>query len=154
MLAFWIFGVSLCSSEGSLTRRWPFLRQVVSLQVSQRTLTSPIVPIKCMAVWSSGMILASGARGPGFNSRSSPFGVQALQTCKTTARGFEPLRAEPNGCRIHLLSRSDTLSWSKDSAFRMQASMKQCRTRDTNLKKAHLIIALEREQQLLVWPNG
>ena len=25
-----------------------------------------------MAAWSSGMILASGARGPGFNSQSSP----------------------------------------------------------------------------------
>ena len=30
---------------------------------------------------------------------------------KATARGFEPLRAEPNGFRVHLLSRSDTLSW-------------------------------------------
>ena len=29
---------------------------------------------------------------------------------KTTARGFEPLRAEPNGFRVHLLSRSDTVS--------------------------------------------
>ena len=30
---------------------------------------------------------------------------------KTTARGFEPLRAEPNGFRVHLLNRSDTLSY-------------------------------------------
>ena len=29
---------------------------------------------------------------------------------KTTARGFKPLRAEPNGFRVHLLNRSDTLS--------------------------------------------
>ena len=29
---------------------------------------------------------------------------------EATARGFEPLRAEPNGFRVHLLSRSDTLS--------------------------------------------
>ena len=28
----------------------------------------------------------------------------------TTPRGFEPLRAEPNGFRVHLLSRSDTVS--------------------------------------------
>ena len=29
---------------------------------------------------------------------------------KTTPRGFEPLRAEPNGFRVHLLNHSDTLS--------------------------------------------
>ena len=33
---------------------------------------------------------------------------------ETTARGFEPLRAEPNGFRVHLLNRSDTLSCPKD----------------------------------------
>ena len=29
---------------------------------------------------------------------------------ETTPRGFEPLRAEPNGFQVHLLSRSDTVS--------------------------------------------
>ena len=32
---------------------------------------------------------------------------------KSTARGFEPLRAEPNGFRVHLLNRSATLSWAR-----------------------------------------
>ena len=30
---------------------------------------------------------------------------------KTTPRGFEPLRAEPNGFLVHLLSHSDTVSY-------------------------------------------
>ena len=30
--------------------------------------------------------------------------------CKATPRGFEPLRAEPNGFRVHLLNHSDTVS--------------------------------------------
>ena len=29
---------------------------------------------------------------------------------KATARGFEPLRAEPNGFQVHLFNRSDTVS--------------------------------------------
>ena len=34
-----------------------------------------------MAAWSSGMILASGARGPGLNSRSSPCASQTRSVC-------------------------------------------------------------------------
>ena len=37
-------------------------------------------------------------------------GRRAGMQTKTTARGFEPLRAEPNGFRVHVLSRSDTVS--------------------------------------------
>ena len=33
------------------------------------------------AAWSSGMILASGARGPGLNSRSSPFQLSKIDQC-------------------------------------------------------------------------
>ena len=35
--------------------------------------------------------------------------VRAVAT-ETTPRGFEPLRAEPNGFQVHLLNRSDTVS--------------------------------------------
>ena len=39
-----------------------------------------------MAAWSSGMILASGARGPGFNSRSSPFLVGHARVSATLTK--------------------------------------------------------------------
>ena len=35
---------------------------------------------------------------------------QTNRSCKSTARGFEPLRAEPNGFLVHHLSHSVTLS--------------------------------------------
>ena len=34
----------------------------------------------------------------------------AIVRSTATPRGFEPLRAEPNGFRVHLLNRSDTVS--------------------------------------------
>ena len=37
-------------------------------------------------------------------------GVAASSAREATPRGFEPLRAEPNGFRVHLLNRSDTVS--------------------------------------------
>jgi hypothetical protein len=40
-----------------------------------------------------------------------PHGTSCLaKVHHTTPRGFEPLRAEPNGFRVHLLNRSDTVS--------------------------------------------
>ena len=56
----------------------------------------------------SGMILA-----PVRKPRSRGIGILFLPPTKgegTTPRGFEPLRAEPNRFRVHLLSRSDTVS--------------------------------------------
>ena len=50
----------------------------------------------------------------------------------TTPRGFEPLRAEPNGFQVHLLNRSDTLSWVL--AFGKQISLKE--SLSTNPSKA------------------
>ena len=37
----------------------------------------------------------------------------------TTAKSFEPLRAEPNGFRIHLLNRSNTLHTNRDHLERL-----------------------------------
>ena len=39
-----------------------------------------------------------------------------LSALFSTARGFEPLRAEPNGFRVHLLSHSDTVSWRRQKS--------------------------------------
>ena len=36
--------------------------------------------------------------------------IENTGQCTSTPRGFEPLRAEPNGFRVHLLNRSDTVS--------------------------------------------
>ena len=44
-----------------------------SRQHTNRLLVMWTPPLMASAVWSSGMILAQGARGPGFNSRNSPF---------------------------------------------------------------------------------
>ena len=39
-----------------------------------------------LAAWSSGMILAQGARGPGFNSRSSPFATAFMAATASLAQ--------------------------------------------------------------------
>ena len=51
------------------------------------------------------------------NCKRSAAPVRLTSRPRTTAMGFEPLRAEPNGFRVHLLSRSDTLSYSHLPSF-------------------------------------
>ena len=51
----------------------PFSAHLFFLRVCMETQKKTIANGCPSAAWSSGMILASGARGPGFNSRSSPF---------------------------------------------------------------------------------
>ena len=73
-----------------------------------------------LAEWSK--VLASGAspKGRGFEPHSCHFifiqvaadGHECAGGKGTTARGFEPLRAEPNGFRAHHLDHSVTLSMS------------------------------------------
>ena len=50
-------------------------------------------------------------RSQAWRARSMVLGSLVLRDAKrATPRGFEPLRAEPNGFRVHLLNRSDTVS--------------------------------------------
>ena len=45
------------------------------------------------------------------NGADEVVGMEHLEPSQPTARGFEPLRAEPNGFLVHLLNHSDTLYW-------------------------------------------
>ena len=45
-----------------------------------------------------------------FNFMHSMRTVRLKARRNATPKGFEPLRAEPNGFRVHLLSHSDTVS--------------------------------------------
>ena len=49
------------------------LAKTIQTTISCFWLREPAVPL---AVWSCGMILASSARGPGFNAQNSPLAVQ------------------------------------------------------------------------------
>ena len=63
------------------------------------------------ALW-GGVRLSGGKRAGGARLGQS---TSCCHTYRSTARGFEPLRAEPNGFRVHHLSHSVTLSVAADS---------------------------------------
>ena len=48
-----------------------------------------------LAVWSSGMIRASGARGPGFNSRNGPYCSLCCSLCMSSGRSYVPAGLPP-----------------------------------------------------------
>ena len=56
----------------------------------------------------AGMPIPEGCFGSGIAGEN--LNGYTNKSCETTPRGFEPLRAEPNGFRVHFLNRSDTLS--------------------------------------------
>ena len=71
---------------------WLIIASMMRLCIDNAILES-LIP---SAAWSSGMILASGARGPGFNSQSSPFVIHHWHHWFRTALSM-------SGChRIHL----------------------------------------------------
>ena len=66
--------------------------------------------------WWRGVAVGVGGRGAG----SAGLGVSPplIWVRETTPRGFEPLRAEPNGFLVHLLNHSDTVScWSRRPCY-------------------------------------
>ena len=83
-------------------------RRSFARALSQATLTTEKTDCQ-LAAWSSGMILASGARGPGLNSRSSPLERTRSRT-KATPVGFEPTRGDPIGLAGRRLNRSAKVS--------------------------------------------
>ena len=52
--------------------------------------------------------------------------VYASTTKKTTPRGFEPLRAEPNGFLVHLLNHSDTVSLKISRPRKCERNTRRC----------------------------
>ena len=79
------------------------------------------MPATHLAVWSSGMIPASGAGGPGFNSRNSPVSAHRHRRCQSNATpkptpvGFEPTRGDPIGLAGRRLNHSAKVSLTRSA---------------------------------------
>ena len=77
---------------------WLLAHRSSSCECKGRLTTSNMIEnANELAVWSSGMILASGARGPGFDPRNGPVSLRiAISNALIilSAMGFEPMRSD------------------------------------------------------------
>ena len=109
-MAAWSSGMILASGArgpGFNSRSSPLCRKQRLLQrscdpPSLPTSNPPNISTATMAAWSSGMILASGARGPGFNSRSSPCRQYRNSFSLGTRTGRQPLPARESDSLCYL----------------------------------------------------
>jgi hypothetical protein len=65
-----------------------------------------------LGIWSSGMILALGARGPGFNPRNPPVESKYVTGCVVHTRLFTEGCNNRRGCRAHFHCGSTRLAYS------------------------------------------
>ena len=81
--AFWLRDGPLSSRTVWMTCFFGLIRLFLFLYTSSRIgitiRMSELLQNSSRACWSSGMILASGARGPGFNSRTGPLALYGSQ---------------------------------------------------------------------------
>ena len=78
-------------------------------------------------------------RAPGSTLAVHTRACRRRRLTEATPRGFKPLRAEPNGFRVHLLNRSDTVSlvWARAARCTLGPGLRARRPSQLRLQRAH-----------------